>query len=159
MGTAAELRSEARRLRQEAEAHERQAQALRAAADARDAMAAELESLDAGLKAAKGLRSPKQDYTLSRDMNLSPEVRQRKNLALSAGKSRDPMVQAANAAGFSMRSLAKALKPELSVGSLSQYRARGKAHSRPVPRWVAEQIERLTGFRATASNWPNGISQ
>jgi len=63
------------------------------------------------------------------------------------GKERDPLVKAANAAGYTLRSLGEALKVTHSF--LSQAR-RGK----PIRRDLAEQIEKLTGFKASKRNWP-----
>jgi transcriptional regulator with XRE-family HTH domain len=63
----------------------------------------------------------------------------------------DELVAKANAAGYTLRSLAEAVKCSHAV--LSQAR-RGK---RSLRRAIVEDIERLIGFPATRANWPGGI--
>lgn len=80
----------------------------------------------------------------------------KKNLAISAARSDDPLREAANRAGLSLRELARRLR--ITPPALFHYRSRRPENARPVPRRVALEIERITGFRATPSNWPNGFS-
>ena len=72
-------------------------------------------------------------------------------LATSAGRSQDPLIQAANLAGMTLRALADR------VGKSHQLLSMARRGQRTISREVAESIEKLTGFAATPANWPAGI--
>lgn len=79
---------------------------------------------------------------------------------ISAGKSKganegasDPLIEAANAKGHTMRSLAEA------VGVPASIISRARKGSRRIKRSAAQAIEKLTGFPATAANWPGGWTE
>lgn len=91
--------------------------------------------------ALEGLPAPYQSGNV-RDMVTAERVRH------SKGTSTDPLVEAANAAHFTMRSLAEKLG--VSHALLSQAR-RG---TRSIDKATAEAVEKLTGFPATKGNWP-----
>lgn len=74
-------------------------------------------------------------------------------MATSRGRARDPLVRAANAAGFTLRSLAAAVGVSVSLLSM----ARRQRDGRSIRRAVAERIAELTGFAASPANWPGGI--
>lgn len=69
-------------------------------------------------------------------------------VAISAGRSKDPLAKAAQEAGLSMAALAA--KAGVSKALLSMAR-RGE---RSIRREVADKIEALTGFVANRKNWP-----
>lgn len=73
--------------------------------------------------------------------------------ATSRGRSGDALVQAANNARLTMTELAK--RVGVSKAALSMAR-RGE---RKIRQDVAEHIQKLTGFKATSTNWPAGFSQ
>lgn len=66
----------------------------------------------------------------------------------NAAAGKDPLVVAANAHGFTLRSLAETLK--VSHALLSQAR-KGTSS---IDRALAERIQELTGFAATKAHWP-----
>jgi len=74
-------------------------------------------------------------------------------LNMSRSSSSDPFVKAIRAKPFegTQNDLARAL--EIPVSLLSMYR-KGK---RRIPQARAEAVEKLTGWKATAKNWPGGI--
>jgi len=69
----------------------------------------------------------------------------------SQGRSKDPLVQAANGARMTLRELAD--KVGMKAGHLSMAR-RGE---RTIRESAAMEIERLTGFKASKANWPLGV--
>ena len=69
----------------------------------------------------------------------------------SQGRSKDPLVQAANRARMTLRELAD--KVGMKAGHLSMAR-RGE---RTIRESAALKIEELTGFKAAKANWPAGI--
>jgi len=72
-------------------------------------------------------------------------------LRISKGrKAPDPLVKAANAAGFTLRSLAE----EVGCSHALLYQAR-KGDTAIRKSW-AERIETLTGFAASKAHWPRG---
>ena len=75
----------------------------------------------------------------------------RVRMSMAADAVPDELVAKANAAGYTLRSLAEAVKCSHAV--LSQAR-RGK---RSLRRAIVEDIERLIGFKAIRANWPGGI--
>lgn len=75
----------------------------------------------------------------------------RVRMSAGADKNPDELVAKANAAGYTLRSLAETVKLSHSVMSMAR---RGR---RSIRRAVAEDIERLTGFKAIKANWPGGI--
>ena len=75
----------------------------------------------------------------------------RVRISAGADASPDELVVKANDAGYTLRSLAEAVK--CSHVLLSQAR-RGK---RSIRRSIVDDIEKLTGFKATKANWPGGI--
>jgi hypothetical protein len=75
----------------------------------------------------------------------------RVRMSAGADETPDNLVAKANAAGYTLRSLAEAVK--CSHALLSQAR-RG---IRSIRREIVEDVERLTGFKATRANWPGGI--
>jgi hypothetical protein len=75
----------------------------------------------------------------------------RVRISAGADERPDELVAKANAAGYTLRSLAEAV--DCSHALLSQAR-RGE---RTIKRQIAEAVEKLTGFKATKANWPRGI--
>jgi hypothetical protein len=72
-------------------------------------------------------------------------------LRISKGrKAPDPLVRAANAAGFTLRSLAE----EVGCSHALLYQAR--KGDTAIRRSWAERIETLTGFAASKAHWPRG---
>ena len=72
----------------------------------------------------------------------------RVRISAGADENPDELVAKANAAGYTLRSLAEAVK--CSHALLSQAR-RGE---RTIARSITEAVEKLTGFKATKANWP-----
>jgi hypothetical protein len=71
--------------------------------------------------------------------------------ATSQGRSKDPLVKAANKARLTLRELAK--RVDMTPSHLSMAR-RG---DRTIRESAAKKIQELTGFAATKANWPLGI--
>lgn len=87
-----------------------------------------------------------------RSVNLPRMHTDATRLNISRGRASDDFHKAVQAAGMTLRLLAEKLGVTPSL--ISQYR-RG---TKKCPRGRAEEIERLTGFRASAKNWPGGLS-
>jgi len=103
------------------------------------------------------LRTHGQADTVSTDMHLAPDVRARKNLKISRAKrGNDPFLAALAKRSWTLRQYAQHLG--VPVSTMGSWRHK-PPHGRPIPRAIAERIERELEFRATAANWPNGISQ
>lgn len=76
-----------------------------------------------------------------------------RNIAISEGRSgRDPFLKAIRAKGYTLRSLAEALDYKPSLLSMQ------RGGTRPIPYERAKRIEKLTGWPATAKDWPGGLS-
>jgi hypothetical protein len=73
-------------------------------------------------------------------------------VATSQGRSKDPLVKAANKARLTLRELAK--RVDMTPSHLSMAR-RG---DRTIRESAAKKIQELTGFAATKANWPAGIA-
>jgi len=105
-------------------------------------------ALDDELRAAEGLRPREHSRSVNRDMTGVHKV------AISEGRSRDPLAVAARRVGLSVAGLAK--KAKVSKALLSMARA----GARSIKQGVCDRIEELTrtddapGFSATAKNWP-----
>jgi len=69
-------------------------------------------------------------------------------VAISEGRSKDPLAVAARKAGMSVAALAK--RAGVSKALLSMART----GERSIKRDVCVRIEKLTGFAATKANWP-----
>jgi hypothetical protein len=74
----------------------------------------------------------------------------------------DPLAVAARSAGYSVRTLAQAMRDAL--GNLEGFRGcshvtlmKARRGKQAVWRPVAELIEQVTGFKANSKNWPGGI--
>lgn len=134
--TAKQLRAEATRLRAEAERLQ--------------AQAAKLDELAADY--VPGRANVLRTNLRTRIVNSMTDTEHR--LATSRGKAKDALVKAANAAEppLTLRGLAEAVGVPVSM--LSEAR-RGKRRIRAA---VASAIESLTGFKASKSNWPGGLS-
>jgi AraC-like DNA-binding protein len=98
--------------------------------------------------ALRPLRERKQAISVAVDkMNAAAHA-----LATSGGRSTDALVVAANRHGYTLRRLAK--EAGMSPATLS----RARKGDRSLPRRVADRIERLIGFKATAAHWPGGLT-
>jgi hypothetical protein len=87
----------------------------------------------------------------------SKQERSKPGGGAKAPKAANPFIDALNAAGFSLRSLA----PQLHVkpSTISAHRLpKGHPDSRAIPRERAVQIRRLTGWPDDARHWPCGIA-
>ena len=74
-----------------------------------------------------------------------------------AAAPRDAFLKAIRKAGYTLHTLAKAVGvkgPTLHA----HRRPKGSANSRPIPQSRADSVEKLTGWKAVAQNWPAGIS-
>lgn len=113
------------------------------------------ESLERAAAAGEALRSSDQAPTVT---NMDAAAH---GLATSKGRAKaalergelDPLVKAANAKGLTLRALAK--KAGLGTHTILSMARRGE---RPLRRSAAKVIETLTGFAATAANWPGGLA-
>lgn len=85
-------------------------------------------------------------------VNVNKPVTDEHRFNIAKGQKRgDKFLQAITKADFTQKTLAEKL--DIAPALLSMYR-QGK---RPIPRERAEEIERLTGWKATARNWPGNI--
>jgi len=85
-------------------------------------------------------------------VNVNKPVTDEHRFNISRGQKRgDKFLQAITAAEFTQKTLAERL--EIAPALLSMYRK----EKRPIPRERAEEIEKLTGWKATPKNWPGGI--
>jgi len=147
------------------------AKALNEEAEAREKAANEIEAARSGGRQGGGQTA---QSDLSHDpvelagfratVDTSPMLAAEHILAISKGKTRragqtDDLVSAAHKKGLSLRGVArhvaKRLKRKVTVQRISMAR---KGH-RPIDKDVAEAVAELTGFAATARNWPGGISE
>lgn len=126
---------------------------LRAAAIAR------AEKHRAGLATAlREIELYDQLLALHRDVNSSTVHSEHmqadsRNIAISEGHDRkDPFLKAIRAKGFTLRSLAAEIGEQPSLLSMQ------RSGDRPMPYERAKKIEKLTGWPATAANWPGGLS-
>jgi hypothetical protein len=116
--------------------------------------AAEAELFVQAAWKARDMADKREQQLLARDQHgTTTEMVNPARVRISAGADEDPdeLVAKANAAGYTLRSLAEAVK--CSHVLLSQAR-RGK---RSIRRAIVDDVERLTGFKATRANWPGGI--
>src|SRR5688572_17870540 len=97
-----------------------------------------------------------------RSGNLNPVQSASLSKSESAVGGDDPLAVAARASGYSVRTLAQAMRDAL--GNLEGFRGcshvtlmKARRGKQAVWRPVAELIEQVTGFKATAKNWPGGI--
>lgn len=107
---------------------------------------ARLVEIMAELKARNGLPPSKQGGNVNK-MNAAAHA-----LATSGGKSDDALIKMANKHGYTLRRLAH--EARISPATLSRAR-RGE---RSLKREIADKIEELVGFKATAANWPGGLT-
>jgi len=85
-------------------------------------------------------------------VNVNKPVTDEHRFNISKGQKRgDKFLQAITAAEFTQKTLAEKL--DIAPALLSMYRK----NKRPIPRERAEEIEKLTGWKATLRNWPGGI--
>lgn len=74
-----------------------------------------------------------------------------------AAAPKDKFLKTIREAGYTLHSLAGALA--ISGATLHAHRQpKGEKNSRPCPQERADRVEKLTGWKATAANWPAGIS-
>lgn len=99
------------------------------------------------LDTEEALHSRSQKATVN-DMNADARL----NMSRAASPD-DPFVKAVRAAKMTQSGLARKLK--IAPSLLSMYRR--KDDPRPIPQDRAAAIEALTGWKATAKNWPGGI--
>lgn len=141
-------------LRRRAEDLDRQGEA-KLAAGAKDEAAALFTAAESHREVAEAmerLQAPVQRGKKPRVAAAAHRVRVSKG---RSGDEPDPLIKAANDAGYTIRSLAEKLREEgfkVSHPLLNQCR-NGTARIRAT---VARRIEALTGFRAIKANWPGG---
>jgi hypothetical protein len=137
--------------RRRAAEYDRKAKQATEAGDADEALAMDraaytarqvAEKLEAEAKAG---RLPMRDQRGSKKGMVNAA---RVRISAGADENPDALVAKANAAGYTLRSLAEAVK--CSHVLLSQAR-QGK---RSIRRQIVDDVERLTGFKATRANWP-----
>jgi hypothetical protein len=137
--------------RRRAAEYDRRARAATEAGDAEEALVMDRAAYTARLVAdkleaeAKAGRLPGRDQ---RGSNKGMVNAARVRISAGADENPDELVAKANAAGYTLRSLAEAVK--CSHVLLSQAR-RG---TRSIRRQIVDDIERLTGFKATRAHWP-----
>lgn len=100
-----------------------------------------------------GLPPSAEQHMFSEQMDMAPETRARKNLAISEAMSGDRLAKAARAKHMSLRGLAR--KMGISPASLIDYRN----GVRPIPKRHADWIERELGLAPTRSLWPCGVDE
>lgn len=141
-----------------AEALEREAAEAMDAGHAQKAARLALQAV-ALLQAAVGLQNRHQSGT---KRGMVPAARTR----ISAGRSKQhhgedkahPLIEAANAQGHTLRSLAEAVKAATGKPCSHAALSRGISGDRPIRKASADAVAKLTGYKATAANWPGGWS-
>jgi DNA-binding transcriptional regulator YdaS (Cro superfamily) len=115
---------------------------------------------DATKAATLGLQAEQYRQAAEAAGKLSPDRRRAKpkdgmvnaeKVRHSAAYAADPLVLAANKAHLTLRSLAE------KVGVSHTLISKARKGERALAESVAKEIERLTGFAATAEHWPGGI--
>lgn len=99
------------------------------------------DALEAG-EGAPGLLAREQSRNVNKDMLAVHKV------AISEGRSKDPLAVAARKAGMSVTALAKR------VGVSKALLSMARTGERTIKRSVCERIEKLTGYAASKANWP-----
>jgi hypothetical protein len=147
----ARLRAEARRLRVESEAAFDRGDAAAGVLALERAMVreqgAELMEKRPGLPARKQSDTKRGMVSAARAHISAGQARAKNEGRL------DPLIEAANKKGHTLRSLAKAVDVPASIIS------RARTGTRRIKRSAAKAIEKLTGFPATADNWPGGWTE
>lgn|GEM_PF-4728274 len=127
---------------------------------------AELREIDAEIQrrvstrlrrfAEKGLSTKEAEATVNEVFTNVARV------AMSASKADgDPLIEAANLSGYSMRQLADKVTERLKKQRITCSQtliSLARSGVRPIRRKIVVAIQDLTGFPATAENWPGGIS-
>lgn len=145
------LRNKARRLKEQAEALLEEATVLQRAAEDIEALE---EKRGPEREETDGLPVGENTVTLER-MNTADSSHA---LKVARGKAKDALAKAAVNHGMTQGEMAEAVRKELHLKRLPMSGiSQARRGTRPIRRDVAEAIERLTGFKASRSNWPGGI--
>jgi hypothetical protein len=109
---------------------------------------AERERCRAALGMLRGLTVGQQSGNLAKQMPAMLSVNRLRRSRTVAEKNADPCAKAANAKGMTMSDLAMAL------GVTPSYLSQIRHEKKPITQERANEIEKLTGFKATKKNWP-----